>query len=184
MPRVRKSDFVHTKWFVSSWLGKSRRSRQRKSSTTPLKIITTYFWVELFTLMILFLRYFFALYLKLCYNMNIFDILSTTLTPGGGTWIWKWRTSAYRRTKIGGIRCKISSKKGVIRCGHQKTGFFWCGLPKMGVIQYAKMQFQGKICKFSVKIAKNVHFLCKIWFKSGKKGVIGCEPNKKRGHWV
>ena len=32
--------------------------------------------------------------------------------PGGGTQIRKWRTSAYRRTKIGGIRCKISSKKG------------------------------------------------------------------------
>ena len=72
----------------------------------------------------------------------------------GGTQIWKWRTRAYRRMKIRGIHCEISSKKGVIRCGHQKKwGLFWCGLPEMGVIQCAKVQFQGKICKFSVKIA-------------------------------
>ena len=87
-------------------------------------------------------------------------MLNYSENPRGGTQIWKWRTSAYRRTKIGGIQCKISSKKG----GHsvwtpKKWGLFWCGLLKMGVIQCAKMQFQGKICKFSVKIAmKSLNF--------------------------
>ena len=78
----------------------------------------------------------------------------------GSTQIWKWRTSTYRRTKIVGIQCKISSKKGVIRCGHQKNGgSFGVDSQKIGVIQCAKMQFQGKICKFSVKIAtKSLNF--------------------------
>ena len=31
---------------------------------------------------------------------------------GGGTQTWKWRTSAYQRTKVWGIRCNISLKKG------------------------------------------------------------------------
>ena len=126
--------------------------------------------------------------------------------PRGGTQIWKWCTSAYRRTKIGGIRCKISSKKG----GHsvwapKKWGLFWCGLSKMGLIQCAKMQFQGKICKFSVKIAtKIIKFLkmrakrakiCNFYVKLDtkvekrgslgvdwiKKGVIGCRIGVKKG---
>ena len=43
--------------------------------------------------------------------------------------------------------------------GTKKMGAFWCGLPEMGVIQCAKVQFQGKICKFSVKIAtKSLNF--------------------------
>ena len=75
-----------------------------------------------------------------------------------GTQIWKWCTSAYRKTKVGGIRCKISSKKresfGV---GTKKRGgSFWFGLPKMGVTQCTKMQFQVKDCKFYVKIATEV----------------------------
>ena len=94
---------------------------------------------------------------------------------------------------VAGVRFR--RKKGSFGVGTQKMGAFWCGLSKMGVIQFAKMQFQGKICKFSVQIAtkivkflknvreahKNVQFLCKIWYKSGKKGVIGCGLNKKRG---
>ena len=119
--------------------------------------------------------------------------------PGGGTQIWKWRTSAYRRTKIGGIRCKISSKKG----GHsvwapKKWGLFCCGLPKMGVILCAKMQVQGKICKFSVKIAtkslnfskcarsakKNCNFHVKFDTKVEKRGSLGVDWIKKGSHWV
>ena len=112
------------------------------------------------------------------------------IMPGGGHSNMKWRTSAYRRTKIGGIQCKISSKKG----GHsvwapKKMGAFLCGLLKMGVIQCAKMQFQGKICKFSVKSAtkslnsqnarearKNLQFYVKL-IQKWKKGVIGCRLN-------
>ena len=125
----------------------------------------------------------------------------------GGTQIWKWGISAYRRTKRGGVQCKILSRKGSFGVGTTKKkkkkkkktwGLVWCGLPKMGVIQCAEMQFQGKICKFSVKIAtklwnfskcvqievgKNLQFLCKIWFKSGKRGSMGVDW-KKRGHWV
>ena len=51
----------------------------------------------------------------------------------GGTQIWKWRISAYRRTKIGGIQCKILSNKG----GHsvwspKNGGFFLVWTPKNG----------------------------------------------------
>ena len=98
--------------------------------------------------------------------------------------------------KVWSILCKFSLKKGVIRCGLPLYGmiFFWCGLPKMGVIKCAKMQyFQAKICKFYVKITakisefckrhakrtKNLKFVCKILCESGKKGVIGCELRKK-----
>ena len=67
---------------------------------------------------------------------------------------------AYRRTKVGDIRCKISSKKGG---GHsvwaQKNESFLVWTPKNWGIQCAKMQFQAKICKFYVKIAaKLLHF--------------------------
>ena len=52
------------------------------------------------------------------------------------------------KNKVGDIRCKISSKKVVIRCGHQKRGLFWCGLPK----RCAKMQFQAKFANFMLKL--------------------------------
>ena len=59
----------------------------------------------------------------------------------------------------------------------------------MGVIQCAKMQFQGKICKFSVKIAtKSLNFskcarsaqkICNFHVKCGtkveKKGSLGVD---------
>ena len=65
----------------------------------------------------------------------------------------------------------------------------------MGVIQCAKVQFQGKICTFSVKIAtKLLHFskfrakrakICNFYVKFDtnveKRGVIGCGLNEKRG---
>ena len=106
------------------------------------------------------------------------------LTPGLG-----------REPKIGRIQCKISSKKGgVIRCGHQKNGgLFWCRLPKMGVIPCAKMQFQGKICQFSFKIAtkslnfskcarsaqKFENFYVKFDTKVEKRGSLGVDWIKK-----
>ena len=96
--------------------------------------------------------------------------------------------------KIGGVQCKISSKKGSFGVGTKKWGLFWCGLPKMGVIQCAKMQFQGKICKFSVKIAtkslnfstraKICHFHVKFDAKVEKKESLGVDWIKKGGHWV
>ena len=82
---------------------------------------------------------------------------ATELTPGGGgTRIWKWRTSAYRRTKIGGIRCKISSRKG----GHsvwvpKKWGLFWCGLPKWGSFSVQKCNFKAKFANFLLKLPQN-----------------------------
>ena len=93
---------------------------------------------------------------RIIYNEYCATTPDLLYSRGGGTQIWKWRTSAYRRTKIGGIQCKISSKKG----GHsvwapKKWGLFWCGLPKMGVIQCAKLQFQGKICNFQLKLPQN-----------------------------
>ena len=115
--------------------------------------------------------------------------------PGRGTQIWKWHTSAYRRTKIRGVRCKISSKKrGSFGVGTKKNGGFF-GVDskkiKMGVIQCAKMQFQGKICKFSVKIAtkslnfskwsaqKNCNFHVKFDTKVEKRGSLGVDWIKK-----
>ena len=50
----------------------------------------------------------------------------------GGTQIWKWRTSAYRRTKLGAFSVRFCRKKGVIRCGHQKMGAFLVWTPKKG----------------------------------------------------
>ena len=62
-------------------------------------------------------------------------------------------TCAYRRTKVGGIQCKMALKKGVIWCGLQKYEVFLVWTPQKGVIQCAKMQFQAKIYKFHTKIA-------------------------------
>ena len=80
--------------------------------------------------------------------------------PGGGHSNMKVTYKCLPENENRGIQCKISSKKG----GHsvwapKKWGLFWCRLPKIGVIQCAKMQFQGKICKLSVKIAtKSLNF--------------------------
>ena len=77
----------------------------------------------------------------------------------------------------------------------KKMGVLWCGLPEMGVIQCAKVQFQGQnLQNFLLKLPQNCHisrnarearknlqFLCKIWYKSEKKGVTGCGLNEKRG---
>ena len=76
--------------------------------------------------------------------------------PGGGTQIWKWRTSAYRRTKIGCIQCKITSKKGVIRCGHQKNGgFFGVDSQKWGSFSVLKCNFKAKFANFLLKLPQN-----------------------------
>ena len=105
--------------------------------------------------------------------------------------------------QVAGIQCKILLKKGGYSVwAPKKWDLFWCGLPKMGVIWCAKMQFQAKICKFYVKITANfVNFLntgeaicnlCKIWYENGKKGghwvwteekrgVIGCKIGVKKG---
>ena len=132
------------------------------------------------------------------------------LTPGGGgTQIWKWRTSAYRRTKIGGIRCKISSKKGGQSVWAPKKkkkkkngGFFGVDSQKWGSFSVQKMPFQGKICTFSVEIATKslnfqkfaINFYVKFDTKVEKRGslgvdwmkngVIGCRVGIKRGvYW-
>ena len=112
----------------------------------------------------------------------------TPISGGGGTRIWKWRTSAYRRTKIGGVRCKISSKKG----GHsvwapKKWGLFGLDSKTIGVIQCVKMQFQGKICKFSVKIATKLLSFSKCARSTQQFALfmyILIQKWKRRGHWV
>ena len=111
---------------------------------------------------------------------------------------WKWRTSAYRRTKVGGFRCKISSKKG----GHsvwapKKRGPFLVLTPKNGghsvcknaissqnlqilcenfrkIVNFLKMRpKRAKFCnlyvKFDWKWIKGGHWVWTEW----KKGVIG-----------
>ena len=79
---------------------------------------------------------------NLAYPMlKIWLLVELSRRGGGATRKWKWRTSAYQKTKVGGIRCKISLKKG---------GSFDVG---------SKMQFQARICKFYVQItAKLVNF--------------------------
>ena len=58
--------------------------------------------------------------------------ISTKKSTGTITGKWKWCTSAYWRTKIGGIQCKISLKKrGSLGVGSKKIGSF---CEKMGVI--------------------------------------------------
>ena len=132
-------------------------------------------------------------------------LLSIQTCPGGGTGIWKWRTSAYWRTKVGGIRCRIWRNK----TGHsmlvQKNGvFFWCGIPKIRVIQCAKNAiFKPKFANFMLKLLQNVQISqnaregrenLQFWHESGKKGgalvwtkeqrVIGCKINVKKGvYW-
>ena len=83
----------------------------------------------------------------------------------------------------------MGTKKKKKKKKKKKRGLFWCGLPKMGVIQCAKMQFQGKICKFSVKIAikslnfskrarsaqKNYNFHVKLDTKVEKRGSLGVD---------
>ena len=71
--------------------------------------------------------------------------------------------------------------------GTKKWGLFWCGLPKIGVIQCAKMQFQAKICKFYIKIptkllnlskcARSAQKICNLYVKFDTKV-------EKRGPWV
>ena len=115
----------------------------------------------------------------------------------GGTWIWKWRASAYQRMKVAVYGVIFCWKKGVIQSGLKKMGSFWCGLPKMGVMKCAKMPFQAQICIFYVNIyCKICKFLkmhakhtqiCNLYVKFDtmeKKGVIGCGLSKKGCHWV
>ena len=70
-------------------------------------------------------------------------------SPRGDTWIWKWRISAYRRQKVGGIRCKILLKEG----GHsvwvpRKWVLFWCGPQKWGSFSVQMCNFKPKFAKF------------------------------------
>ena len=91
-------------------------------------------------------------------------------SPPGGALKNESDVHAYRRTKIGGIQRKTSSKKGVIPCGHQKV---WT--PKNGghsvcknaisrqnlqifclncykIVKFLKMRAKrAKICNFYVK---------------------------------
>ena len=56
-----------------------------------------------------------------------------------GTQIWKWRTSAYRRTKVGGD--SVWEKKKIKKKRGGGKACFWIELPKLGFIENAKMQF-------------------------------------------
>ena len=55
----------------------------------------------------------------------------------------------------------------------KKWGLFWCGLPEMGVIQCAKVQFQGKICQFPVKIATKSLNFSKCAQRAQKFAILG-----------
>ena len=91
-----------------------------------------------------------CIYSEACTNLQASQL--QLQVPGGGTQIWKWRTSAYRRTKIGDVQCSVRfrRKKGVLRCGHQKNGgHSVC----KNAISWQNLQ------KFSVKIAtKSLNF--------------------------
>ena len=115
--------------------------------------------------------------------------------------IWKWRTSAYRRMKVGGIRCRVSSKKG----GHS----VWAPKKKKGVFldsqkwesfSVQNWNFKPKFANFMLKlliVAKTVKFLkmraklakiCNLYvkfvIKVEKTGSLGVDWGKKGGHWV
>ena len=62
--------------------------------------------------------------------------------------------------------------------GTKTIGSFWCGLPKIGVIQCAKLQFQAKIAKKLLNFSKCVQ-------KHAKNVQIVFFGTKveKRGHW-
>ena len=82
----------------------------------------------------------------------------------------------YRRTKIGGVRCKISSKKrGSFGVGTKKMGaFFGVGSQKLGSFSVQKCNFKAEFANFLLKlpqnrkisqnarVRKNLQFLCKI----------------------
>ena len=122
--------------------------------------------------------------------MNIFAVI---YTPGQrGYSKVKVTYKCLPENESRGIRCKTSSKKnrGHLGQGTQKNGFFfWCGLPKMWVIKVCKNAISGQNlqifmfrlpqnCKISQNVLKereNVQFLCKIWYKSRKKGSLGVE---------
>ena len=70
---------------------------------------------------------------------------------GGGHSNMKWRTSSYRRTKVGGIRWKISSKKGDhLVWAPQKMGSFLVWTPKNGGLS---------VCENTIS-SRNLQILC------------------------
>ena len=70
----------------------------------------------------------------------------------------------YRRTKVGGIRCKISLEKKGHSVWAPKNGiFFDVDSQKGGSFSVQKMQFQAKICKFYTKFGRKI---CKFLSKS------------------
>ena len=89
-----------------------------------------------------------------------------------------------------GIRCKISLKKG----GHsewtpKKYGIFFDVDSQNFSVQ--KCNFKPKFAYFMLKLPQNLlmyqnlrkarkklQFVCKLWYESGTKGVIGCGPRK------
>ena len=111
----------------------------------------------------------------------------------GGSQIWKWCTNTYWRMKVGGIQCKILLKS--IGCGLQKNGiFFDVFFQKWGSFSVQKYYSKPKFANFMFKITAkfevshyacearaNLPFVCKIWYKSGKKGVIRCKNGVKKG---
>ena len=87
-------------------------------------------------------------------------------------------------------------KRGSFGVGTKKNGgFFGVDSQKWGSFSVQKYNFKAKFANFLLKLpqncyisqnarrkaCKNLQFLCKIWYKSGKKGVIGCGLNEKRG---
>ena len=131
------------------------------------------------------------------FSILFFNEQSWCLLSSGGTQIWKWRKWAYRRTKGGGIWCKMSLKKGVIRCGLQKWGLFWSGLTKNGCHSVCKNVILAKIWKVYVKIAAklDIYIYFEMHVKQAKasdlhvkffkkkveeKNFIGCDVKKKK----
>ena len=93
-------------------------------------------------------------------NSEVWKILRVEIR--GGTQIWKWRASAYRRTKIGGVRCKISSKKmGHFGVGTKKKkkkkngGFFGVYSQKWGSFSVQKCNFKENLVNFLLKLPQN-----------------------------
>ena len=85
--------------------------------------------------------------------------------------------------EVGGIQCKILSKKltGVIQCGHEKHCFsFWCGLPKWGSLSVQMCNFKLKLANFMAKLlnfTKCHAKICNLYIKFDTKV-------EKGGHWV
>ena len=137
---------------------------------------------------------------KTILNLVCAMLLKVTLYTRGGTRIWKWRTSAYRRTKGRSIRCKISLKKG----GHsvwaqkkkkKKMGSFLMWTNKNGghlvcgnAISSQNLQIYIKItAKFvnfskCARSAKICNLCVKFDTKVGQKGSLGVRSaGRKKG---